>query len=37
MGGWAPHLNEPWLQLVIDDDVISITLKAMFIIVHDGL
>ena len=31
------HLNQPRLKLVINDDVIPITLKAVFVIVHHRL
>jgi len=31
------HLNKPRLELVIDDDVIAVTLKTVLVIVHHGL
>lgn len=34
--GGGIDLNKPWLQLVINDDVIAITLKTVLIIVHYG-
>ena len=30
------YLDQPGLQLVVDDDVIAIALKAVFVVVHHG-
>ena len=31
------HLDKPWLELVVDNDVIPVTLKTVLVIVHHRL
>ena len=31
------YLDQPGLQLVIDDDVVAVALKAVLVVVHHGL
>ena len=31
------YLDEPGLQLVVDDDVVAIALEAVLVVVHHGL
>lgn len=31
------HLDKPWLELVINNDVIAITLETVLVIVHHRL
>lgn len=35
--GYLTHLDKPRLELVIDNDVIPVTLKTVFVIVHHRL
>lgn len=30
-------LDQPWLEPVVDDDVITVTLEAVLVVIHDGL
>lgn len=34
---FSTHLNKPWLELVIDYDVIPITLETVLVVVHHRL
>lgn len=33
----VPYLDQPGLQLVVDDDVVAVAFKAMLVVVHHWL
>ena len=35
-GGPFAYLDKPWLELVVDDDVVPIALEAVPVVGHDG-